>query len=116
MSHDLVFPIPVVLYAISLYFSSVMSHDPAFPVPGVFFSFVPAIILAVFFFILVLAFSILFAAHVAVVVLASAFGVFPATVAFSFLVAAVVLVSASTGVVPVYAFSFLVAPVVPVSA
>ena len=46
--HDLVFPVPVVLYTISLYFSSVMSHDPAFPVPGVFFSLVPAIILEAF--------------------------------------------------------------------
>ena len=79
MSHDLVFPVPVVLYAISLYFSSVMSHDPAFTVPYVFFSFVPAVILEVFFFVLDLAFSILFAALVAVVVPASAFGVVPAT-------------------------------------
>jgi len=62
----------------------------------VFFSFVPAVILAVFFFVLDLAFSIFFAAHVAVVVPASTFGVFPATDAFSFLVAAVAPVSAST--------------------
>jgi hypothetical protein len=45
-----------------------MSHDPAFPVPDVFFSFVPAVILAAFFFVLDSAFSILFAALVAVVV------------------------------------------------
>ena len=104
-----------------------MSHDPAFPVPDVFFYFVPAAILAVFFVVLDLAFSILFAAHVAVVVPTSAFGVFPATVAFSFSLLQPLLqfphrlefiapVSALTGVVPVYAFSFLVAAVFPVSA
>ena len=53
-----------------------MSHYPAFPVPGVFFSFVPAIILAVFFFVLGLAFLILYAAHVAVVVPASVLEIF----------------------------------------
>ena len=67
-----------------------MSHEPVFPVPDVYFCFVPAVILAVFFFVLDLAFSILFVAHVAVVVPASAFGVFPATVAFSFLLVAAV--------------------------
>ena len=69
-----------------------------YPVPVVFFFLVSSVILAVIFLVLVLAFSILFAVLIAVliavVVPVSAFGVFPATVAFSFFIDCIVPVSA----------------------
>ena len=109
MSQDLVFPVLVALYTISLYFSSVMSHDPVFPIPVVFFSYVPAVILAVIFVVLG-CFSTFDSFCSPCCICCSRFRIwiFPATVVFSF-IDCFVPVSAFFVVTAAAAYSLLVA-------